>query len=160
MLRCTARRIEDQGQSSARDQAETYTLGVRSNAEAGLSGNPASTLKLGIRVHDRLLTATLVDSETTRDFISLLPLSLTMNDLFGQEKFAHLPRAISGRTVRTHAREVGDVTYWAPGSELGICYRDGGRSINAAVIVLGKIHDDLERLDVPGCLDLVIDLIT
>jgi hypothetical protein len=41
------------------------------------------------------MTTTLRDNETTRDFVSLLPLTLTMNDLFKREKFAHLPRAIS-----------------------------------------------------------------
>jgi hypothetical protein len=52
-----------------------------------------------------------VDSETTQDFMSLLPLTVTMNDLFHREKFAHLPRAISEGGMRTHAYEVGDVAY-------------------------------------------------
>jgi hypothetical protein len=37
----------------------------------------------------------LADSEAARDFASLLPLTLSMNDLFRREKFATLPRAIS-----------------------------------------------------------------
>jgi hypothetical protein len=32
----------------------------------------------------------LIGSKTAQDFVSLLPLTLTMNDLFGREKFARL----------------------------------------------------------------------
>jgi hypothetical protein len=60
------------------------------------SGEQARTMEIRLRVGDKEITATLIDSETTRDFISLLPLTLTMNDL-RREKFAHLPRAIGGR---------------------------------------------------------------
>src|SRR5436309_16124874 len=52
----------------------------------------------------KTITATLIDSETTRDFVSLLPLTLTMNDLFGREKFGHLPRAIAEGSKRKIGR--------------------------------------------------------
>ena len=52
-------------------------------------------MEIRLKVERSGITATLIDSETSRDFISLLPLTLTMNDLFRREKFAHLPRAIS-----------------------------------------------------------------
>ena len=42
-------------------------------------------MKIRLKVEDKVLTATLVDSKTTRDFVSLLPLTLTMNDLFRRE---------------------------------------------------------------------------
>jgi cyclophilin-like protein len=53
------------------------------------------SMKLRLKVKDRVITATLIDCKTTRDFISLLPLTVTTNDLFRREKYAHLPRAIS-----------------------------------------------------------------
>ena len=71
-------------------------------------------MKINIKVKDKVVTATLIDSKTTQDFVSLLPLTLTMNDLFGREKFAHLPRAISEEGERTKTYEVGDVIYWSP----------------------------------------------
>ena len=43
-------------------------------------------MKLKLVIHGTELTATLIDSETSKDFVSLLPLTLTMNDLFGREK--------------------------------------------------------------------------
>ena len=54
-----------------------------------------------------------IDSKTTEDFISLLPLTLTMDDLFRREKFGHLPRAISKEGKQTRTYEVGDIAYWA-----------------------------------------------
>ena len=44
-------------------------------------------MNLKIAIHGTELTATLIDCKTTKDFVSLLPLTLTMNDLFGREKF-------------------------------------------------------------------------
>src|SRR6059036_1187275 len=74
------------------------------------------TMKIRLTLDNGMaITATLIESETTRDFVSLLPLTLTMNDLFGREKFGHLPRAISTDGKRTHTYEVGDVAYWSPG---------------------------------------------
>src|SRR5947209_19678077 len=91
--------------------------------------------------NNKSITATLIDSETTRDFVSLLPLTLTMNDLFGREKFGHLPRAISegGKRMRTY--EVGQVIYWSPGPDVAIFYRHDGPSIpESDIIVIGKIE--------------------
>src|SRR5207247_1852134 len=77
----------------------------------------------------KVVTATLMDSETARDFVSLLPLTLTMNDLFGREKSGDLPRRISERGERTFAYEVGDVIYWSPSAHLAIYYRHDGHQI-------------------------------
>src|SRR6516162_9319172 len=72
------------------------------------------SLKIILKVEGKELTATLIDGRTSRDFIALLPLALTMNDLFGREKFGHLPRALSEEGQRTHTYEVGDIGYWSP----------------------------------------------
>ena len=45
-------------------------------------------MEIRLKVGDKEITATPIDSETTRDVISLLPLTLTMDDLFRREKFA------------------------------------------------------------------------
>ena len=59
-------------------------------------------MKIRLTIGETVITGTLVDSKATQDFISLLPLTLKMNDLFRREKFAHLPRAISEEGQRTH----------------------------------------------------------
>lgn len=117
-------------------------------------------MKIRITFNGKAITATLIDSETTRDFISLLPLTLTMNDLFGREKFGHLPRAISDGGQRTRTYEVGDVVYWSPGPDVAMSYRHHGQSIPApGLIVLGKIDSGVEVLNVPGSVTVTIELI-
>src|SRR5438876_9267464 len=106
----------------------------------------------------KAITATLIDSETTRDFVSLLPLTLMMNDLFGREKFGHLPRAISEGGKRTRTYEVGDVIYWSPGPDVAMFYRQDGQSIpSPGIIVMGKIDSGLEVLSVPGSVKVLIE---
>ena len=83
-------------------------------------------MKITLKTENKVVTATLIDSETAQDFISLLPLTLTMSDLFGREKFGHLPRAISDGGKRTRTYEIGDVVYWSPGPDVAMFYRHDG----------------------------------
>ena len=67
-----------------------------------MSGKIASATRVRITVGGKSIAAMLANSVAARDFASLLPLTLAMNDLFRHEKFAHLPRAISEQGNRTH----------------------------------------------------------
>jgi len=118
-------------------------------------------MKIRLKIEDKVLTATLIDSRTTRDFVSLLPLTLRMNDLFRREKFAHLPRAISDEGKRTHTYEIGQVAYWSPGPDLAIFYRKDGEKIpNPGIIIIGKIDSGVEVLDVVGSVKVAVELVS
>ncbi len=124
-----------------------------------ISHKEANVMKIRLTVNGKAITATLIDNETTRDFISLLPLTLTMNDLFKREKFAHLLRAISNEGKRTHTYEVGDVAYWPPGPDVAIFYRHDGQEIpDPGIIVIGKIDSGVEAFDVPGSVKVKMEL--
>lgn len=115
------------------------------------SPQQANAMKIRLTVNGQVITAILIDGETTRDFVSLLPLTLTLNDLFGREKFGHMPRAISTDGKRTHTYEIGDVAYWSPGPDVAIYYRQDGEKIPPpGIIVIGKMDSRVEALDVPG----------
>jgi hypothetical protein len=117
------------------------------------------SMKITLKVGDRALTATLTESKAAKDFVSLLPLTLTMNDLFRREKFAHLPRAISKEGKRTHTYEVGDIAYWSPGPDVAIYYQHDGEKIsNPGIIVIGKIDSGVAALDVAGSVKVTIEL--
>jgi hypothetical protein len=117
------------------------------------------SMKLTLKVGDKTLAATLIDSKTSRDFVSLLPLTLTMNDLFGREKFAHLPRAISTEGKRTHTSEIGNIAYWSPGPDVAIFYRNDGEKIpNPGLIIIGKIDSGVEAFNVPSSVKVEITL--
>src|SRR5207245_9800565 len=116
-------------------------------------------MKISLRIENKALTATLINGKTAQDFVSLLPLTLTMNDLFGREKFAHLPRAISTEGKRTHTYEVGDIAYWSPGPDVAIYYQHDGEKIpNPGIIVIGKIDSGVAALDVAGSVKVTIEL--
>jgi hypothetical protein len=120
----------------------------------------ANTMKIRVTLNGKTITATLIDSETTRDFISLLPLTLTMNDLFEREKFGHLPRAISEGGEQTRTYEVGEVIYWSPGPDVAIFYRHDGQSIpSPGIVVIGKIDSGVGALNVPGPVNVTIELV-
>src|SRR5215216_1930158 len=132
---------------------------VRS-ADETTTTNQTPAMKITLKVGNKVLTATLADNKTARDFVSLLPLTLTMNDLFGREKFGHLPRAISEGGKRTRTYEVGDVIYWSPGPDVAMFYRHNGQSIpSPGIIVMGNIDSGVEALNVPASVKVTISII-
>ena len=129
------------------------------NSPTKTSTLESKIMKIRLKVENKVMTATLIESKTSRDFISLLPLTLTMNDLFHREKFAHLPRAISEEGKRTHSYEVGQMVYWSPGPDVAIFYRNDGEKIpNPGIIVIGKIDSGVAALDVAGSVKVTIEL--
>jgi hypothetical protein len=118
-----------------------------------------ANMKIRLRIGNRALTGTLIGSKTAQDFVSLLPLTLTMNDLFGREKFAHLPRAISTEGKRTHTYEVGDIAYWSPGPDVAIYYQHDGEKIpNPGIIVIGELDSGVDAFNVPGSAEVKIEV--
>ena len=116
-------------------------------------------MKIRLTVNGKIITAKVIESPTARDFISLLPLTLTMNDLFKREKFGHLPRAISTDGKHTHTYSLGDIAYWSPGPDIAIYYRyDGERIPDPGVIVIAKIGSGLDALDVPGAVKVTMEV--
>ena len=133
-------------------------------SQAACGGDNSTTkhgdnMKIRLRIANRALTGTLIGSKTAQDFVSLLPLTLTMNDLFGREKFAHLPRAISTEGKRTHTYEVGDIAYWSPGPDVAIYYQHDGEKIpEPGIIVIGKLDSGVDAFNVPGSVEVKIEL--
>ena len=128
------------------------------NSPTKTSTLKSQIMKIRLKIDDKVITATLNDSKTARDFVSQLPLTLTKNDLFRREKFARLPRAISEEGKRTHTYEVGQVVYWSPGPDVAIFYRNDGEKIpNPGIIVIGKIDSSVAALDVAGSVKVTIE---
>ncbi|NWD68895.1 hypothetical protein HX870_14935 [Pseudomonas gingeri] len=75
-------------------------------------------MKVRITVHGKSVLASPADNHTARDFASLLPITLSVNDLYGREKFAGLPRSLSTAGPRSPGDEMGDVILWSPGPDL------------------------------------------
>ena len=83
------------------------------------------SMKLKIIIGETVLTATMYDNPTTRDFITLLPLTLTLTDYNGTEKISDLPKRLSTKDApRGSDPSLGDIAYYAPWGNLAIFYRD------------------------------------
>jgi len=114
------------------------------------------SMKIRITVDHRSLTATLVDSPTARDFLSLLPLTLALEDYAGTEKIAYLPRELSTEKAPAGVDPaVGDITYYAPWGNLALFYRDFGYA--KGLIKLGRIDKGANLFNVPGSVTVAIE---
>ena len=115
-------------------------------------------MKINIKVRDQVITATLIDSKTTQDFVSLLPLTLMLEDYASTEKISNLPKRLSTEDAPPGTDpSVGDIAYYAPWGNLAIYYRDFGYS--NGLVILGKIDSDIETLNVPGSVEVTIEQI-
>ncbi len=102
-------------------------------------------MKLRLITDGVVLTAILDDNAAARDFVSLLPLDLTLRDYANKEKVSDLPRRLSTHGTPDGADpEVGDLAYYAPWGNLAIFYRDFGYS--SGLIKLGRIDSGIEKL--------------
>lgn len=72
----------------------------------------ADTVKIRIGINGNEIAATLSDNPTSRDFVSLLPLKLKLEDYGETEKIAYLPRKLS--TEGAPPGSDPDVSYYAP----------------------------------------------
>jgi hypothetical protein len=50
-------------------------------------------MRISIKIADKAVIARVADNATARDFVSLLPLDLSMKDLFGREKVRRFAQA-------------------------------------------------------------------
>jgi hypothetical protein len=113
-------------------------------------------MKIRLTFDGRSVIATLIDSPTTRDFVSLLPLTLTLEDYASTEKIAYLSRKLSEQGAPAGVDpSVGDITYYAPWGNLAVFYRDFGYA--QGLIKLGTIDDSAEVFNVPGSVTVTIE---
>ncbi|QKO39866.1 hypothetical protein F0335_15640 [Serratia marcescens] len=105
-------------------------------------GARETLMKIEIIVDGETATATLFDTPTGRDFASLLPLSLTLEDYADIERISNLPRRLStAHAPDGMTPEAGDITFYTPWGNLAIFVQ--GRPYARSLIPLGKIDSGL-----------------
>jgi hypothetical protein len=114
------------------------------------------TIRITFAGHDFM--ATLHDIASARDFASLLPLDLTIDDYATNEKIAYLPRKLTEEGSGPFANEApGDLCYYAPWGNLAFFY-DSYR-FSRGLIRLGRIEGGVEPLLTKGEFPVRIELL-
>src|SRR5258705_8609485 len=109
-------------------------------------------------VGDKVSTATLYDNPTSRDFVSLLPLTLTLRDYASTEKISDLPRKLSAQDAPPGSDpSIGDLSYCAPWGNLALFYRDFEYS--RGLIKIAKIDSGMKTFNVSNSVKVEIELI-
>ena len=115
-----------------------------------------SNIKIKLKLLGKTLTATLYDTPTARDFASMLPLTLTLEDYSKTEKISDLPKKLTREGAPAGADpSVGDIAYYAPWGNLALFYKDFGYS--DGLILFGKLDGGAEALSVPGSVKVTIE---
>jgi hypothetical protein len=125
--------------------------------DASRASERTTNMKIRISIADKVVIATVADNATARDFVSVLPLSMSMKDLFGREKYGDLPKALSENGPRKNTYEVGEIAYWSPDHQFAVYYHQDGESIpSPGVIPIAKIDAGVEGFNVPGSVKVTI----
>lgn len=79
------------------------------NDETEHPNYPPTIKEMTIKVDDEFFTATLTDSSTARDFATMLPMTITMNELNGNEKYYYLPVKLTVDSFKPDLISSGDI---------------------------------------------------
>ncbi|TWI00581.1 hypothetical protein IQ05_01237 [Flavobacterium tiangeerense] len=114
--------------------------------------------KVKITIQGKIVTATLDNSKTSKDFISLLPLQLILEDYAKTEKISNLPKKLTTEDAPIGSKPlVGDIALYAPWGNLAIFYKDFHYA--NGLIVFGKIDTGIEIFKVPASMKAIFELL-
>ena len=113
-------------------------------------------MKIRMDVDGTRITATLDDNATSKDFASLLPLTLSLDDYNGTEKISDLPKKLTTRGAAEGVDPAaGDIAYYARWGNLAIFYKDFEYS--RGLVKLGAIESGARAFERPGSLRVTIE---
>jgi hypothetical protein len=87
------------------------------------------------------------DHVATRDFVSMLPLRLRIEEFSGREKIGYLPRRLDVDGAPGSDPENGDLIYFVPWGNLGFYYNTEGVGFSDDTINLGTYRASREQLE-------------
>jgi hypothetical protein len=88
----------------------------------------------------------IADNPTSRDFVSMLPLTLDFEDFAGREKISDLPRELTTEGSTGTAPANGDLTYFVPWGNLPFFY-NSDETHDDRLIPIGTVETGYELLD-------------
>jgi hypothetical protein len=103
-------------------------------------------MKIRIDVDGTAVTATFDDTVAAKDFVSLLPLTLTLEDYNRTEKISDLPKKLSTQGAPEGVDPSrGDIAYYAPWGNFAVFYKDFPYS--RGLVKLGRLDTRVELFE-------------
>ena len=99
------------------------------------------------------------DNATTRDLLSMLPLTLRFEEFNGREKISYLPRPLDTTDTAGSDPEDGDLIYYTPWGNLGFYYNAAGIGFDDDVIHIGTYNATLDQLTLLEESDITVDVV-
>ena len=100
--------------------------------------------KIELKIGTQTFTADLEDNASTRELVSRLPVSFTLDDLYGRELCYHFSKPLPAQEEVYRGYEVGEIIYWPPRRSFVIMYKQNGERFSMQT--LGRIRGSLDRL--------------
>lgn len=114
-------------------------------------------MRIRITVGDTEMYATLEDNATTRALMEQMPMTLSMQDLYGREMcYRYGAGALPTDNLRSDGYEVGDIAYWPPRGSLVILYAQNGEQFERQH--LGHIDEGVEVFETTGDVDVTFEV--
>ncbi|WP_391346597.1 cyclophilin-like fold protein [Azospirillum sp. A23] len=152
------------GNSSRRSLLAAALLGIVVPRLVAPGSVAADTTRKGedramrIRLHfsGHVFTALLDDTPSSRDLLSMLPLTLTVDDYSTNEKIAYLPRKLTEEGSGPFGNEAaGDLCYYAPWGNLALFH--AGYRYSRGLIRLGRLEGGTGPLLTRGSFPLGVE---
>jgi len=89
-----------------------YISGIDSGSieESNTNSNiPMANIKINIKVNSKTFTATLLDNKSAKAFKEMLPLTMEMTELNGNEKYVDLPNSLPTNSYNPQTIKNGDL---------------------------------------------------
>lgn len=132
--------------SKRKEETETRTIA------------PIDTLQLKITIGNKVVYTDFINSKTTQEFVKLLPLTLSMQDLNGREKYSSLSKNLSKDGNIKTTFEEGDISYWLGGG-LAIFYHQDNSVIKAGLINIAKLKQGKENFVGSNTIDIKFEAV-
>lgn len=128
----------------------TAVAGARPTLAQTADGNAQAVVGTVIRFSSEATSVDVTigaDTPAVRDFLSLLPLTLTLEEYAGREKISYLPRALTLDGSPGSDPKDGDLIYFIPWGNLGFYYDASSIVFSDQTLHIGTYDASLDQLE-------------
>ncbi|MGC5016528.1 cyclophilin-like fold protein [Streptosporangium sp. DT93] len=146
----TAPSVSDQPAAATKASSISATPSARRSDNDETNGEARKIVGTVVRFSSNATSVDVTigqDNPAVRDFLSMLPLTLTIEELSGKEKIGYLPRKLNHNGSPGSDPEDGDLIYYTPWGNLGFYYNAAGIGHTDQTIHLGTYNAPLGQLN-------------